>query len=252
MDAASRMFGSTDGKRDYALLVDGLIAEREQGITIDVAYRYFATEKRTFIVADTPGHEQYTRNMASGASVSDVAVLVVDAAKGLVAQSRRHCHIIRLLGIRDIIFVVNKMDRVDCDEAAFRSIEKDVLAFAATFDGLRVACIPAIATRGENIATRSERMPWHEGQTLLDCLEQLVPHSAAAKAPLRMPVQWVSRPNSEFRGLCGDARLRLRSRGRRDRGHAVGAVDPGDTHRHLRRRGPGSAGRPGRNAGARG
>jgi bifunctional enzyme CysN/CysC len=203
LDAASRMFGSRNGERDYALLVDGLIAEREQGITIDVAYRYFATEKRTFIIADAPGHEQYTRNMASGASVSDVAVLVVDAAKGLVAQSRRHCHIIRLLGIRDIIFVVNKMDRVDCDEAVFLGIEKDVLGFAATFDGLRAACIPAIATLGENVVRRSERMPWYEGRTLLDCLEQVLPHAASAEAPLRMPVQLVSRHNGEFRGYAG-------------------------------------------------
>jgi bifunctional enzyme CysN/CysC len=186
-----------------ALLVDGLDAEREQGITIDVAYRYFATDKRKFIVADTPGHEQYTRNMATGASNCDLAILLVDARKGVLTQTRRHSIIARLLGIRHVVLAVNKMDLVGYDEARFADIAADYGRFAASIGIDNVVAIPVVATRGDNVLQPSGDMPWYQGPTLASHLETVDVSSNRAARPLRMPIQWVNRPNADFRGLAG-------------------------------------------------
>ncbi len=199
----STRFGTTGSALDMALLVDGLQAEREQGITIDVAYRYFATGKRKFIVADTPGHEQYTRNMAIGASTADLAVLLIDACKGFLTQTRRHSQIVALLGIRDIIVVVNKMDLIDWKQCEFERIRSDYLAFAAGLGFANVTCVPASALYGDNVTRRSDAMPWYRGPTLLDHLERVEISWSADDKPFRMPVQWVNRPSSQFRGYCG-------------------------------------------------
>jgi bifunctional enzyme CysN/CysC len=199
----SSRFGTTGTALDMALLVDGLLAEREQGITIDVAYRYFATKKRKFIVADTPGHEQYTRNMATGASTADLAVLLIDARKGLLTQTRRHSHIVALLGIRDIVVVVNKMDAVAWSRAEFERIRDEYCAVAADIGIANVVCIPVSALLGDNVTRASGAMPWYAGPTLLEHLENVEIYSSAANKPFRMPVQWVSRPSSQFRGYCG-------------------------------------------------
>jgi bifunctional enzyme CysN/CysC len=199
----SARFGTTGVDLDMALLIDGLQAEREQGITIDVAYRYFATPKRKFIVADAPGHEQYTRNMATGASTAELAVLLVDARKGLLTQSRRHSHIVALLGIRDIVIVVNKMDAVGWRESEFERIRSDYLAFAAGLPFASITCIPASALYGDNVTRRSDAMPWYRGSTLLEHLERVEISSSVDGKPFRMPVQWVNRPSSQFRGYCG-------------------------------------------------
>jgi bifunctional enzyme CysN/CysC len=213
--ADSARFGTTGTGLDLALLVDGLQAEREQGITIDVAYRYFATPRRKFIVADTPGHEQYTRNMVTGASTADLAVLLIDARKGLLPQTRRHSHIVALLGIRDVVVVVNKMDAIGWDKAEFERIKSEYLAFAANVAFARVLCIPASALHGDNISRRSEAMPWYDGPTLLAHLETVEISSGAAPRPFRMPVQWVNRPDSRFRGYCGTIASGTLSRGDR-------------------------------------
>jgi len=199
----SRKYGTNGAEIDYALLLDGLEVEREQGITVDVAYRYFATPRRAFVVADTPGHEQYTRNMATGASNAELAVLLVDARKGLLAQTRRHAIIADLLGIRHVVLAVNKMDLVAYDQTAFDAI---VGAFTDFCNGLGfrdVTCIPVSARFGDNVSQRSQRMTWYAGPTLLDHLERVDVEEAQAEAPFRMPVQWVNRPDSDFRGFSG-------------------------------------------------
>jgi len=199
----SRRFGTTDDEVDYALLLDGLEAEREQGITIDVAYRFFSTARRAFVVADTPGHQQYTRNMATGASNAELAVLLVDARKGLLEQTRRHAAIVSLLGIRHIVLAVNKIDLVDFSEARFREIAAAFATFAAPLDFHSVVAIPVSARLGDNVASRSERTPWYAGPSLLAHLETVEADPEAAEAPLRFPVQWVNRPDADFRGFTG-------------------------------------------------
>jgi bifunctional enzyme CysN/CysC len=199
----SKRHGTTGGDIDYALLLDGLEAEREQGITIDVAYRYFSTERRSFVVADTPGHEQYTRNMATGASNADLAVLLVDARKGLLSQTRRHAVIVSLLGIRHVVLAVNKIDLVDFDRAAFEQISSDFKEFAGDLGFKNITAIPISARHGDNISTRSENTPWYGGPTLLDHLETVDVEDDRGTKPFRMPVQWVNRANSDFRGFAG-------------------------------------------------
>jgi sulfate adenylyltransferase subunit 1 len=190
----------TAGPIDFSLFTDGLKAEREQGITIDVAYRYFATARRKFILADTPGHEQYTRNMATGASTAEVAILLVDARNGVLTQSRRHARIARLLGITDFALAINKMDLVDFDRDTFERIRDE---FEDLLQGASVHTLPLSALNGDNVITRSERTPWFEGPSLLEYLETVQVHRDAASAPFRMPVQLVSRPDDTFRGYAG-------------------------------------------------
>ncbi len=199
----SRRHGTTGEDIDFALLLDGLEAEREQGITIDVAYRFFETPARKFIVADTPGHEQYTRNMATGASTADLAIVLVDAAKGLMPQTRRHSHILALLGIRHVVLAVNKMDLVGHDQAVFDAIVGDYAGIAARHGFASVQAIPMAARFGHNVTTPAPAMPWYCGPTLLAHLEQVEVAAPAAQAPLRFPVQWVNRPDAQFRGLAG-------------------------------------------------
>jgi sulfate adenylyltransferase large subunit len=211
--------GTTPGQIDFALLTDGLRAEREQGITIDVAYRYFATPRRKFIIADTPGHEQYTRNMATGASTADAAVVLIDASKGVLIQSRRHAYIASLLRVRHVIVAVNKMDLIGYDEAAFRAIKLDftsVLGQIAADTGSPVEAIfvPVSALAGDNIVHKSKAMPWYDGQSLLELLESLPSSLDTRTAPFRFPVQRVLRPDHTFRGFAGQI--------------ASGTVAPGD------------------------
>jgi bifunctional enzyme CysN/CysC len=203
LERDSARHGTAGDDIDFALLVDGLEAEREQGITIDVAYRFFATPRRRFIVADTPGHEQYTRNMATGASTADLAILLVDATKGLLTQTRRHAVIASLLGIRQIVLAVNKMDLVQFDEHRFRDIEAEFRRFAANLHFDAIVAIPMSARGGDNVSTRSERTPWHDGPALLEHLETVPVAVGEAQQPFRMPVQWVCRPDRTFRGFAG-------------------------------------------------
>ena len=204
LEADSREAGTQNGALDFALLLDGLAAEREQGITIDVAYRYFATRGRRFIVADTPGHEQYTRNMVTGASTADAAVVLVDARKGVLSQTRRHSYIISLLGIRHVAVAVNKIDLVGYSEACFREIEENYRAFAAGIGIEDVRCIPVSALLGDNVVARSGQTGWYIGPTLLDYLERVeVDWQRMERRPFRLPVQLVQRPDSEFRGVAG-------------------------------------------------
>lgn len=203
LEADSRRFGTQRDNIDFALLVDGLSAEREQGITIDVAYRAFTTPNRKYIVADTPGHQQYTRNMATAASTAELAVLMVDATDGVLTQSRRHAHIVTLLGIRQLVLVVNKMDLVDYDEATYRAIEKDFLAFAQEIGASDVACIPVSALTGCNVTQNSAEMPWYDGPGLLQHLETVDVTQHGQDQPARLPVQWVCRPDRTFRGFAG-------------------------------------------------
>jgi bifunctional enzyme CysN/CysC len=214
LKADSRKFGTQGEKIDFALLVDGLAAEREQGITIDVAYRFFSTEKRKFIVADTPGHEQYTRNMATGASTADLAVILIDARQGVLKQTRRHSYICALLGIRHVVVAVNKMDLVGFSRSVFDAIEADYRAFAAKLGFQSIVMIPISALEGDNIVEKSRATPWHSGPALLPYLETIEAASDAAARPFRLPVQWVNRPNHEFRGFSGTI--------------AAGSVAPGD------------------------
>jgi bifunctional enzyme CysN/CysC len=204
LQSDSKRHGTQGEGIDFALLVDGLSAEREQGITIDVAYRFFSSEKRKFIVADTPGHEQYTRNMVTGASTADLAVLLVDARKGVLTQTRRHSFLAKLVGIRRFVLAVNKMDLVDYDQGAFDAILADYRNFAGQIGIDEWVAIPVSGLAGDNIMARSEAMPWYDGPTLLEHLDT-VPLDVAADAekPLRMPVQWVNRPNQNFRGFAG-------------------------------------------------
>lgn len=215
VEADSKKWGTQGDSIDFALLVDGLAAEREQGITIDVAYRFFSTDKRKFIVADTPGHEQYTRNMVTGASTADAAVLMVDARKGILTQTRRHSYLVSLLGIRHIVVAVNKMDLVDYSEKVFEQIVEDYRDFAARLGLAEVTFIPVSAFRGDNILEPSAAMPWYRGTTLMGYLETVeVDDSRAQRGPFRMPVQWVNRPDLDFRGFAGTI--------------AGGCVRPGD------------------------
>src|SRR5262249_6336054 len=199
----SRKHGTTGDDIDLALLVDGLEAEREQGITIDVAYRFFATPQRSFIVADTPGHEQYTRNMATGASNSDAAVILIDARKGVLTQTRRHSYICSLLGIRHVVVAVNKIDLVDYSGERFHHIVGDYLAFAQSLEFASITPIPLAARFGDNVTRGSDKMRWFDGPTLLEHLEGLSVEQDLDAKPMRFPVQWVNRPNLDFRGFSG-------------------------------------------------
>ena len=200
----SKRHGTQGEKIDLALLVDGLQAEREQGITIDVAYRYFSTEKRKFIIADTPGHEQYTRNMATGASTCDLAILLIDARKGVLDQTRRHSFIATLLGIRHLVVAVNKMDLVEYSETVFEQFKQDYLDFAQQLPtDLDIKFVPLSALEGDNVATPSEKMSWYTGPTLLDVLETVNIINIREQQPMRFPVQYVNRPNLDFRGYAG-------------------------------------------------
>jgi bifunctional enzyme CysN/CysC len=199
----SKRVGTRGGELDFALLVDGLAAEREQGITIDVAYRYFSTDKRKFIVADTPGHEQYTRNMVTGASTADLAVILIDARKGVLTQTRRHSFLVHLLGIPRVVLAVNKMDLVGYQRATFEQIHADYCDFAAGIGLTNLTAIPLSAAFGDNVLEHSANMPWYSGPTLLQHLESVPMSDELPARPFRMPVQWVNRPNSGFRGFCG-------------------------------------------------
>jgi len=220
LEADSRTHGTRGGELDFALLVDGLMAEREQGITIDVAYRYFATKKRKFIVADGPGHTQYTRNMATAASNADVAILLIDARKGVLTQTRRHAFIASLMGVDQVILAITKMDLIDYDKAAYDAIVADFIEVAGALEIPRLAAIPVSGVSGDNIATRGASTPWYDGPTLIELLESAEPREAhRPDAPLRMAVQSVVRPNLDFRGFAGRI--------------SAGSVKPGDAIRIL-------------------
>ncbi|OEY65219.1 sulfate adenylyltransferase subunit CysN [Marinobacter sp. X15-166B] len=210
----SAKLGTTGEKLDLALLVDGLQAEREQGITIDVAYRYFSTDQRKFIIADTPGHEQYTRNMATGASTAQLAIVMIDARHGVMTQTRRHSFIASLLGIRHIVVAVNKMDLVDFSEARFNEIRQEYLAFAAQLGLADVHFVPMSALEGDNVVNRSVHTPWFDGQSLMEILESVEVAKDKDLEHFRFPVQYVNRPNLDFRGFCGTL--------------ASGVIRPGD------------------------
>jgi len=203
LEKDSKQHGTTGGDIDFALLVDGLEAEREQGITIDVAYRFFATDRRKFIVADTPGHEQYTRNMATGASNSELAVILVDARKGVLTQTRRHAYIVSLLGIHNVVLAVNKIDLTEFRQEVFDAIVADFSAFAKDLGFHSLVSIPISARFGDNVIAKSANMPWYDGPPLLQHLETVDVDTAVADKPFRMPVQWVNRPNLDFRGYSG-------------------------------------------------
>jgi bifunctional enzyme CysN/CysC len=214
LERDSKKHGTVGEDIDLALLVDGLEAERQQGITIDVAYRFFTTPNRSFIVADTPGHEQYTRNMATGASNADLAVILIDARKGVLTQTRRHSFICSLLRVRHVVLAVNKIDLVDFDQAVFDRIVAEYREFAKALDFASITPIPLSARYGDNVYTRSDKLPWFKGPTLIEHLEQVDVESSAAELPFRFPVQWVNRPNLDFRGFSGTV--------------ASGVVRPGD------------------------
>jgi sulfate adenylyltransferase subunit 1 len=214
LEVDSKKVGTQGGAIDYALLLDGLQAEREQGITIDVAYRFFSTDKRKFIVADTPGHEQYTRNMVTGASTAQVAVILVDARKGLLTQTRRHSYLVSLVGIKHIVLAVNKMDLIGFDEHQFTSIHNDYERFAAPLGFASITAIPLSALNGDNMIEASANTPWYSGPTLMNFLETFRVAGDNRSEPFRMPVQWVNRPHLDFRGFCGTI--------------AAGTIHPGD------------------------
>src|SRR6195952_1268974 len=204
LEADSKRIGTQGGEIDFALLMDGLAAEREQGITIDVAYRYFSTDKRKYIVADTPGHEQYTRNMITGASPADCAVVLIDARKGVLTQTRRHSYLVSLIGIRHIVLAVNKMDLVDYSAERFAEIEDAYRAFASEIGVHDVTAIPLSGLTGANVVEPSDAMPWYAGPTLMQYLESVeLDEERMRLAPFRMPVQWVNRPDLDFRGFPG-------------------------------------------------
>jgi bifunctional enzyme CysN/CysC len=203
LEADSKKLGTQGGELDLALLVDGLAAEREQGITIDVAYRFFSTEKRKFIVADTPGHEQYTRNMVTGASTADLAIILIDARKGVLTQTRRHSYIVSLLGIKHVVLAINKMDLVDHSQSKFDSIVASYREFAAQIGLNDIIAIPVSALRGDNIIARGAHMAWYRGPTLIQHLETVSVEDNLRAATFRFPVQWVNRPNADFRGFSG-------------------------------------------------
>jgi bifunctional enzyme CysN/CysC len=220
LEADSKRVGTQGQNIDFALLVDGLAAEREQGITIDVAYRFFATDKRKFIVADTPGHEQYTRNMVTGASTADLAVILIDARKGVLVQTRRHSYLAHLIGIKNLVLAVNKMDLIGYDQAKYDAIVADYQAFATSIGIADFTAMPISGFMGDNISLRSDNMPWYSGPTLMEHLETVEIDADADQAkPFRMPVQWVNRPNLDFRGFSGLI--------------ASGTIKPGDAIRVL-------------------
>jgi bifunctional enzyme CysN/CysC len=215
IEADSKKWGTQGAAIDFALLVDGLSAEREQGITIDVAYRFFSTDRRKFIVADTPGHEQYTRNMITGASTADVAVILIDARKGVLTQSRRHSYLVSLIGIRKVVLAVNKMDLMDYSQTVFDDIVRSYGEFAETIGLEGITAIPLSALVGDNIVEHGDRMPWYRGPTIMEYLETVeIDEEHKQTAPFRLPVQWVNRPNLDFRGFTGNI--------------ASGSVRPGD------------------------
>jgi len=214
LEADSKKLGTQNGSIDYALLLDGLQAEREQGITIDVAYRYFATDKRKFIVADTPGHEQYTRNMVTGASTASVAVILVDARKGLLTQTRLHSFLASLVGIRHLVLAVNKMDLVDYSASRFHAIREEYEVFVAGLGFKGITALPISALQGDNVLIRSQQTPWYNGPSLMEHLENIEVDDQTAELPFRLPVQLVNRPTPDFRGFCGTI--------------ASGRVRPGD------------------------
>jgi bifunctional enzyme CysN/CysC len=204
LESDSKRVGTQGGDIDFALLVDGLAAEREQGITIDVAYRFFSTDKRKFIVADTPGHEQYTRNMVTGASTADLAVILIDARKGVLTQTRRHSYLVSLMGIRHVVLAVNKMDLVGWSRETFDEIVSDYREFAAQIDLENILAIPISGLTGDNIAAKSAITPWYGGPALMQHLEEVeIDEQRRVNGPFRMPVQWVNRPNQDFRGFAG-------------------------------------------------
>ena len=220
LEADSKRVGTQGQEIDFALLVDGLAAEREQGITIDVAYRFFSTDNRKFIVADTPGHEQYTRNMVTGASTADLAVILIDARQGVLTQTRRHSYLVNLIGIRNVVLAINKMDLVNYDQAVFDRIVKDYTAFATEIGIKDFVPIPISGLKGDNITTRSRATPWYKGPVLLEHLETVpVDETRLQAGSFRMPVQWVNRPNLDFRGFAGLI--------------ATGIIKPGDAVRIL-------------------
>ena len=220
LEADSKKVGTQGQQIDFALLVDGLAAEREQGITIDVAYRFFSTDKRKFIVADTPGHEQYTRNMVTGASTADLAIILIDARKGVLTQTRRHSFLVQLIGIRSLVLAINKMDLIDYDQAQYAAIVADYRAFATSIGIESFIAIPISGVHGDNITSRSANTPWYTGLPLLAHLEHVpLDVTAAQTQPFRLPVQWVNRPNLDFRGFSGLI--------------ASGTVRPGDPVRVL-------------------
>lgn len=219
LEADSKKVGTQGGEIDFALLVDGLAAEREQGITIDVAYRFFSTDRRKFIVADTPGHEQYTRNMVTGASTADAAVILIDARKGVLTQTRRHSYLVSLLGIRHVVLAINKMDLVGWDQERFDAIVADYREFAAQIGLTDFTAIPMSALKGDNITEPSPHAPWYSGPPLMRWLEEAPIEDDLREKPFRMPVQWVNRPNLDFRGFSGLV--------------ASGVVKPGDKVKAL-------------------
>jgi len=219
LEADSKKVGTQGGELDFALLVDGLAAEREQGITIDVAYRFFSTERRKFIVADTPGHEQYTRNMVTGASTADLAVVLIDARKGVLTQTRRHSFLVSLLGIRHVVLAVNKIDLVDYSQEVFEQIDRDYREFAAQIGLNDITSIPMSALQGDNITEVGQNLPWYSGLPLVSYLENVQVDNETQSLPFRMPVQWVNRPDLDFRGFSGQI--------------AGGTVHPGDSIRVL-------------------
>jgi len=227
--ADSRRVGTRGGELDFALLVDGLAAEREQGITIDVAYRFFSTERRKFIVADTPGHEQYTRNMVTGASTADLAVILVDARKGVLVQTRRHSYLVHLIGIPRVVLAVNKMDLVGHSGETFERIVAQYREFAARLGLADITPIPLSAVHGDNVIARSDKMPWYTGPTLLEHLETVEVDAALAGRPFRLPVQWVNRPSADFRGFAG-----LIAGGRVQRGDRLRVLPSGRESRVAR------------------
>jgi len=214
LESDSKKVGTQGGAIDYALLLDGLQAEREQGITIDVAYRFFSTDKRKFIVADTPGHEQYTRNMVTGASTAQVAIILVDARKGVLTQTKRHSYLVSLVGIRHVVLAINKMDLVDYSASRFHAIREEYEAFAAALGFADITAIPISALNGDNVLEKSGHTPWHAGSTLMAYLESVQVDDKMVGKPFRLPVQWVNRPNLDFRGFAGTI--------------ASGRVRPGD------------------------
>jgi bifunctional enzyme CysN/CysC len=204
LEADSKKVGTREGEIDYALLLDGLAAEREQGITIDVAYRFFSTDRRKFIVADTPGHEQYTRNMVTGASTADLAIILIDARKGVLVQTRRHSYLVSLIGIRHVVLAVNKMDLVNYSKEVFDRIEADYRAFAKQIGLAEIHAMPISGVKGDNIVEKSANTPWYSGPTLMHLLETVeIDEEQLQRQPFRMPVQWVNRPNLDFRGFAG-------------------------------------------------
>lgn len=220
LEADSNKFGTQGQEIDFALLVNGLVAEREQGITIDVAYRFFATEKRKFIVADTPGHEQYTRNMVTGASTAELAVILIDARRGVLTQRRRHNYLCHLLGIKNIVLAVNKMDLVDYDQATFDAIVVDYTDFANSISITAFTAIPISGFKGDNIVAHSDGTRWYSGPTLMAHLEGVdLNQNTGAAQEFRMPVQWVNRPNLDFRGFSGKI--------------VAGTIKPGDEVRNT-------------------